>query len=226
MTIILRGFTITIAEIEIRESPARPAGERPEPRGNEPAPAPLAASTLPGDAEAPGAAEEARPSVTGPGTSAANPSTVLADPTVAELIARRDVGPADIDAALAVVRDQVREAVANAPPPVERPAELPLTRAEESWPAMPDFLARRSKSCGGVEGHASVDTQPRAPGHGGRAAPSADAGEGAGVESGPHDTESRPLNSDASAAAGAAVVPTRKDGMSGGRDTLPLVIAA
>lgn len=56
MTIILRGLTITIAEIEIHESPARPAGERPEPRGNEPAPAPLAASTIPGDGETPGAA--------------------------------------------------------------------------------------------------------------------------------------------------------------------------
>lgn len=42
---ILRNVTITIAEIEINESPARPVGERPEPRGNEPVPAPLAAST-------------------------------------------------------------------------------------------------------------------------------------------------------------------------------------
>lgn len=219
MTIILRGLTITIAEIEIHESPARPAGERPEPRGNEPAPAPLAASTLPGDGETPGAAEEARPSVTGPGTSAANPSTVLAEPTVAEMLAQRAVGPADIGATLAVVGDRVREAVANPPLPVERPIELALTRAEGSWPAMPDFLTRRSKSCGDGDGPVSVDTQPRAPGHGGRAAPSADAGEGAGRCPGPHDTNPALPKFSAPAAVGAAVVPTGNEGRSGERDT-------
>lgn len=46
-----------------------------------------------------------------------------------------------------------------------------------------------TRSCGGGDGPASVDTQPRAPGHGGRAAPSTDAGEGAGHRPGPHDAD-------------------------------------
>lgn len=122
---------VTIAEIEISESPACPAGERLGTRGNEPAPAPLAASTTPGDAEAPGAAEEARPSVTGPGTSAAILPTVLDESTVAALVAK--------------VGDRVREAVENPPPPVEQPVELALKQpTDDDDLQIPAFLRRVS----------------------------------------------------------------------------------
>lgn len=45
-----------------------------------------------------------------------------------------------------------------------------------------------STSCGGGDGPASVDTQPRAPGSVGGAATPSQTGEGAGHRPGPHDT--------------------------------------
>lgn len=63
----------------------------------------------------------------------AHPPTVLADPTVAEL--------------LADIRARVETAVANPPPPVEPPAELDFRRpVEEHTLDIPAFLDRRGRA--------------------------------------------------------------------------------
>ena len=91
------------------------------------------------DCESPAAGEKAAPptggdhalTVEAEEARSAPPPTVLDEPTVAELLTK--------------VGDQVRAAVANPPPPVELPVELPLRRpvAEDDL-AFPPFLVRAS----------------------------------------------------------------------------------
>lgn len=75
--------------------------------------------------------------------------TVLDEPSVIAIREGRvEVAPAvDIPAAMVVIGDQVRAAVANPPAAVEAPVELPLRRpVEEDTLDIPAFLDRRQES--------------------------------------------------------------------------------
>ncbi len=114
----------------------------------------------------PGAAEQAPVGNDTAGSSAANPSldlaqnggqpkgacvtqaplpTVLDEPSVIAIREGRvEVAPTpDIPGAMATIGEQVRAAIANPPQPVERPAELALSRPHTDDLAFPDFLDRR-----------------------------------------------------------------------------------
>ncbi len=97
-------------------------------------------SVVPGGGDMGTAGNEASPAPV-----AANHPTVLDEPSVIAIREGRvEVAPTpDIPGAMATIGNQVRAAVDNPPQPVERPAELDLSRPHTDDLAFPDFLDRR-----------------------------------------------------------------------------------